>query len=400
MDSLTVKSYLAGAGVYAACLGLAALPIFTPSLDVHAIVRLAATAAVSLFLVGAILWTGLDRTFGDPAAKFLQAFLGITICAGLYAVFAPLSEPQIVLMSLLWIAVGLTLLTPAEVGALAAVYLVIYGTAFSAVLLDGADTRHSEALFTLLVSAVLIVFMYLRSREYERVRQERTLLQGENARQAEQLREAALRIHAVTVQDMDTIALKYPYFKKALQLEKERADGRGGTFSIGLIEIDHFAALSARHGELVAKQLLRETARRATDLVRKMGLLEEQGEAYQPLGRVGEHLFGMILPTTNLKGALACAQRMHQELEFHAINTATGPVSITLSIGVIEYVVGEDVDDLLADLGRSLEKARLANEEMLRKAERPQAPKTPVKAASSQKDMRLLDYKEYTSPLH
>lgn len=402
MNTAAWKNFFAGLAVYAACFGLAALPLFPKPLGGLAALQLVTAAAVASVLVASLRISGVDERWGDPGASFTQALLGTVICSGLYSLVAPDIRPQILFMSfLLWTATGLMQLSPRRVAILYAVNVAIYMDALSGNIFVSTDVeRYVQAVFGLIVITMMAGFMYWRAGEYSRVRKEKARLRDENAQQLEQLQEAEKRIHALTVQDMDTIALKYPYFKDALAKQKTRADKSGETFSIGLIEIDHFAAIAERCGESAAKQLLREFAERTTKLIRKMDLLEETGDAYHPLGRVGEGLFGLVLPGTNLKGALHCADRLHAAMEFHNIHTNAGPVTLTLTVAVTEYAAGENVEELMQELSVELERARLRHEDIHQKIQKPKQVGAPMKGAESSNDMRLLDYKDYHRPVH
>ncbi len=397
-----LKSYFAGVGAYVACLLPAMLPIFQPALDGVTIIRLTAAAVMACMAVAIVRLTGFEQKIGDPGAKLTQGLLGIGICAGLYAALAPVSEPQIVLMSLLWIAIGLTKLTPNFVLALMTLYLGIYLNAFTMTMLDVHGVRHATAVYTLVVSLVLGAFMYMRARTYEASRQEKAALQDTNQRQAEELEDAEARIQALTKQDMDTIALKFPFFKEELHRCRDRADGEGNIFSIGLVAIDHIEALNQRYGETVMKQIARDVVERITGVTGKMGLEEAGDGGFHPVGRVGEGLFGIILPRANLKGAQACAQQIHNAIEFQAIRTMAGLVNLTVTIGLAEYYPGESVDELMQLVGRSLEKARLHDMHEEQSITRPpRGPKpAPVKAATGVHDLRILHEKEYEAQLH
>jgi GGDEF domain-containing protein len=283
---------------------------------------------------------------------------------------------------------------------LSGLYIGIYLNAFSHVLLDPGSPLHADALYVLLVSLVLNGFMDLRARDYRHSRHEKDDLLGVNSRQAGELEETRARIHAITRQDMDTIALKFPFFKEELRRVKEGADSSGITFSIGLVEIDHFAALQQKHGETVIKQLLREVVERIGGVMGKLGLEEAEDGSYHPLGKVGEGLYGMILPRANLKGALACARQVHSAVELQSIRTMAGALDVNLTVGIVEYYAGESVDELMEMVGRSLEKARIHAMEELQAAQKPKEQAPPVKAATGLKDLRVLHYKEYDSPLH
>lgn len=393
-----IKGFACGLGAYIACLLPPMLPIFQPALGPETAGQLTLAAAVASALVALMLLTGFDRRVGDAGARFTQALLGMGVCAGLYALVAPVSEPQVVLMSLIWMALGLTLLTPGKVLVLASVYLTLYMNAYTRVLLDAAAPRHADALYVLLVSLTLCAFMYLRAHEYERARQERQLLQDENAMQAVALEDAREHIHTITSQDMDTIALKFPFFKEELRSCKQRADASETTFCAGLISIDHYSELSARYDEDVIKQVVRTVVERAVGVIHDLQVGELDAKR-PPLGRVGDGLFGMILPRANLKGAEVCARKLRQAVELQSIKTMAGLVNITLTVGVVEYHPGETVGELLSSMGAALEKGRLDNFE--EEAQAVQATKrAPVKAAGTAQELRLLHYKEYDAPVH
>ena len=395
-----LKGFLCGLGAYVVCLVPPMLPIFQSPLTPQTAGQLVLAAAVASALVMLQLITGFDRRIGDPGAKFTQALLGIGVCAGLYAALAPVSQPQVVLMSLIWMAVALDRCSPGKVLVLAGAYLTIYLNAYTRVLLDPASVRHGDALYALLVSLTLCAFMYLRAHDYALSHREKAALRDENDRQASELEEARGRIHTITRQDMDTIALKYPFFKEELKRAKQRADASGVSFCIGLMEVDHFAALQARHDEIVVKQLLREVVERASRVLGKLGLLDADDGSHHPVGKVGEGLYGLIMPRSNLKGALACTRLLRSSIELQSIRTMAGKQDVTLTFGVVEYHNAESVDELMEAVGRALEHARVHQMEELQAAAKAKRELPPVKAAAQPDELRLLHYKEYDAPVH
>lgn len=399
MDTDNLKSYLPGLGIYAVCIGLAALPIFMPTLGLAAALQLCAAAAVAYALTAMIRYSGMDAMLGDQGAYFIQAFLGIVTCSGVYSLVARAPKPEIVFMSfLLWTAVGLLHLTPRRVAALYVVNLGIYLSVFSSSMIVAVGTAaQKDTTFMLLVTTVMGGFMFWRARAYAQVQADKAQLHDAHAEQAVKLKDVETRLHAITTQDIDTIALKYPYFKRALMQEKARADRMNCTFSIGLIEIDQYAELVERLGELPAKQVLREFADRATLLIRRMDFLTATDPDYHPLGRIGDGLFGVILPMTGLEGAMRCAERLHTNVELDPFPTMQGMVRITLSIGLTEYSKGENVDDLIALAGSALQGAA-AND--IKGVKYPGEQAEPIRAARSSHDLKLLDYKDYGRQMH
>ena len=401
MEHRNSRSFMLGLGAYVICLLPVMLPIFRPNLGIEVDVRLILTAGLALVLTALAMVTAFDIKIGDPEGRFIQALMGIGICAGLYTALAPVSEPPIVLMTMIWIAIGLTRLRPWQVAVLTALHLGIYLNAFAGSLVSAAAPRHADVIYTLIEALALGTFMFLRAFEYEHARQERQLLRDENAMQAVALEDAREHIHTITAQDMDTIALKFPFFKEELRSCKQRADGSETSFCAGLIAIDHFSEISARYDEDVVKQLLRAVVERAAGVIQDLQLGELDAKR-PPIGRVGDGLYGMILPRGNLKGAELCARKLRHAVELHSIKTMAGLVNLTLTVGVIEYHPGETVDELLASMGQALEKARLDSfeEEVHAVQPKPKQSLPPVKAARAANDLRILHYKEYDAPVH
>jgi len=401
MNNTNWNTYYAGLGMYLICIAVAALPILSTGLEPKGTLELIAAAALASLFVAVYRGSLAARTLRDPNGTFAQALLGIGVCEGLYSVISVDPRPEVLFTAfLLWTAVGLMHLSPREVVALFTVHTGIFINAtVSALFLGGSAEKHAEALYMITLSVVMTGFMYWRATDYTRVRNEKSRLRQENSRQAEEIEEAKQRIHQLTVQDMDTIALKYPFFKEELGRCKQRADRDGQALSIGLVSIDHFAALSQRHGEMVMKQVTREVVHRVARVVGKASL-NDDGSGHQPVGKVGDGLFGIILPHINRQGAAACAEKLHAAVGHQSIRTLAGALDVTLTVGICEYYPGETLDEVLRNVGRELERARMRELEELQAAARPRAQGPAVKAATCAHELRLLHEKEYESPLH
>lgn len=401
MSTMTSKTFFAGLAVYAVCITFAALPIFTPRLGLDSSLKLIAAGIIASLLVMILRYAQGDSQLDEHDAIFAQTVLGIIICGGVYTLVGGV-RPGIVTMSfMLWTAVGLPYLSPARVLVLVGLNLGIYLYAYSGKILVATGTiQQSDAIFMLMVTVLMSGFMYWRAFDYRRAEHEKAILVDAHDEKSEKLKDAEARIHTITTQDIDTIALKYPYFKRALIQEKTRADRMNCTFSVGMIEIDHYAELVERLGELPAKQVLREFADRATLIIRRMDFLTAMDPDYHPLGRIGEDLFGFILPMTDLEGAMRCAERLHTNVDLDAFRTKLGTVRITLSIGLTEYSKGENVDELIALAGCALQGAEANDGNDSKGIKYPTGSPESVQTAKSAQDLQLLDYKDYARQVH
>lgn len=120
----------------------------------------------------------------------------------------------------------------------------------------------------------------------------------------------------------------------AIHREKSRQVRYGGSFGVILIDIDHFKQVNDTYGHLCGDEVLKEVAARMARCVRP----------YDTLGRYGGEEFLVVAPSSDGQGALVVAERIRQSIDSVPINTAVGPVRITVSCGISASVPGEMLD--------------------------------------------------------
>jgi diguanylate cyclase (GGDEF)-like protein len=117
----------------------------------------------------------------------------------------------------------------------------------------------------------------------------------------------------------------------------------GGPLSLLVLDIDHFKTINDRHGHSVGDDVLVEFAGRiAAALPRD----------YDWCARVGGEEFVVVLPQTDLPGAVVVAEKLRQYVANAPVKTGAGNLLITVSIGVAALCclpTGSEpvVDDLL-----------------------------------------------------
>jgi diguanylate cyclase (GGDEF)-like protein len=102
-------------------------------------------------------------------------------------------------------------------------------------------------------------------------------------------------------------------FVARVEEELARARGIGLSMGVALVEIDHFAALTARYGPEVADEVLGEAA-----LVIKLALRE--GDL---VARLAGARFALLLPETDGNASLRCAERVRRAIEDHRFGRVT-----------------------------------------------------------------------------
>lgn len=114
----------------------------------------------------------------------------------------------------------------------------------------------------------------------------------------------------------------------------------GRTFTLALLDIDHFKSFNDNFGHQIGDQVLRLVARTLIEGVKGRDLPSRYG---------GEE-FAIIFPETNLTASITVTNALRQAVATKdVINRNTGDKlgRITLSAGVAEYLPGESIDDIV-----------------------------------------------------
>jgi len=115
---------------------------------------------------------------------------------------------------------------------------------------------------------------------------------------------------------------------------KSEHQRNGQEFSLIMFDIDHFKKINDEHGHLTGDKVLEELA---------SVVLEDKRES-DSVYRYGGEEFFIVLPKTKKESALKVARRLHKKIQHLEID----PVDqITVSMGVVSFEVGEEVDDVI-----------------------------------------------------
>ena len=127
--------------------------------------------------------------------------------------------------------------------------------------------------------------------------------------------------------------------------EFSRADRYGSTFSILLLDLDHFKIVNDVYGHDAGDAALREVAE----------LLQAECREPDFAGRWGGEEFMMVLPQSGSAAALSVASRVRELVEKMEI---PGIDELTSSIGVASFEAGDDTASLFARADRALYAAK------------------------------------------
>ena len=127
--------------------------------------------------------------------------------------------------------------------------------------------------------------------------------------------------------DVLTGAYSRRYLERQLSLELERTRRFGHPVAVLLVDIDFFKRINDRYGHATGDEVLRNTYRRMRELLPR---------ACDWIGRYGGEEFLAVLVDTDLRGAEIVAQRLVNGIAQMAVETSSGPIPVTISIGGAE----------------------------------------------------------------
>ncbi len=134
-------------------------------------------------------------------------------------------------------------------------------------------------------------------------------------------------------------------FNLSLRTEISRISRYGTeSFSLVMLDIDHFKHINDQYGHLKGDEILRALALAVSELLRETDLFCRWG---------GEE-FIILLPVTGVEGAYLLAERIRARIRSGVIED----VAFTLSSGVGQYVPGESGDELIQAVDEALYRAK------------------------------------------
>lgn len=127
-------------------------------------------------------------------------------------------------------------------------------------------------------------------------------------------------------------------FMELAQSEFQRFQRYQRRFSLLLMDLDYFKRVNDTFGHAAGDAVLRDFATLGRSLIREN----------DQLGRLGGEEFALLLPETAARDAGQIAERLRTHCEQMAVATRSGPLHVTISIGVTEVQLTDaSVEDTL-----------------------------------------------------
>ncbi|MHB1456801.1 MAG: sensor domain-containing diguanylate cyclase [Armatimonadota bacterium] len=132
--------------------------------------------------------------------------------------------------------------------------------------------------------------------------------------------------------------------------EINRAMRYNRSFSVLMMDIDHFKDINDKYGHASGDAILVELATACKMILRDV----------DKIGRLGGEEFAAILPETNAEGAYALGERLRKALAAMSVVSNAGVIRLTVSIGTAAYSPGDDpnFDAILARADQAMYMAK------------------------------------------
>ncbi|MBI5408048.1 MAG: HDOD domain-containing protein [Nitrospirae bacterium] len=144
---------------------------------------------------------------------------------------------------------------------------------------------------------------------------------------AKELKKANEKLSGLAFRDGLTGIFNHRFFQELLDKEVGRADRYRHPLSLIIFDIDHFKKVNDTFGHP-----------RGDIVLRFIGdLLNRAIRTPDTAARYGGEEFAVVLPETDLKGAVVVAERLREAVEKLEIKLDDQPVKLTISLGVTSY---------------------------------------------------------------
>lgn len=338
----TWRRSLLGAGsvaVMALVLALAAvLGLIEPEVAAEGCIALALLAGV----FHAALRTGYSARFSD--AGFISAQLAAVFLLLAYLTYrtedTPSAIPVLYLVAMLH---GVLQLDRTRLAVLAAVALVTQGTALF-MLIDHGHRINLAAAWTQFGALALALAWF-------------TFAAGTVLRLRARLTEAHRRLHDLAAEaneraSRDALTGTYHrhHLMEALEREIARAERVGKPLSVARVDLDRLGSINESHGHAAGDIALKRFTAAAASALRDVDIF----------GRYGGKEFLVIMPDTDLKGAVIAAERLRAAVGREPVPEVRGKRHLSCTLGVSEHRKGENTRLVIARAEANLNFGRAA----------------------------------------
>jgi diguanylate cyclase (GGDEF)-like protein len=340
-QALRIRRFFMAAAAYAFCASLGYVSYLAGFTEWEAIIgSLIIIPIINIFLY-IFFRTGMNLKMADPSLTAIQ--MSAAILVTLYVIhFSKESRGVLLLACNIVLLFGIFRLNTRSFLYISIFTLLMYGGDIALLKLyrpQGVNF-HIEYLQWSVLALVLMAFSVIGG-YISSLRRNLSISKSEQAKSIEIIREMAIR-------DVLTGLYNRRHILELLEYEKNRSSRGGGIFCLAILDIDHFKNVNDTYGHLAGDAVLQAVATTMTTTMRNTEFC----------ARYGGEEFLIVLTQTGINGALIGTERVRTQIEKILFPDIGSDFKITVSIGLSEYKMREDVDDIIARADEALYRAK------------------------------------------
>jgi diguanylate cyclase (GGDEF)-like protein len=144
--------------------------------------------------------------------------------------------------------------------------------------------------------------------------------------------QAQERLRELSIKDGLTDLYNHRYFQDLLDKELPRVERYNHKLSLIMVDIDHFKNVNDTYGHPQGDIVLHAIA----------DIFRNEFRKPDTVARYGGEEFAIVLPETDIKGAVVIAERLRKRVEQQTIKLEEKNVNVTISLGVTMYDASKD----------------------------------------------------------
>ena len=339
---LRIYRSLMAASVYLICVALMAYACVVGFMHWDDATLLSSMILLNVVWWYAVLRSGINQRFADPALTLPQILAALTVIAGAYAITGPVHGSTLMLLALVLVFGIFNMKAPdAKLAGAYTVALMGLTILIKTRTEPGFYPMNLEIAHFVLVAAIVPTISSLAA--------QLSSLRAKLQNQKEELSQALNRIQILATRDELTGLYNRRHMMDVLNQHQKRLNRSGHhRFCLAILDIDHFKRINDTHGHNVGDEVLRNFAQAAAAVLRETDVIARWG---------GEE-FLVLLNDTQTGAATIGLDRLREHLEHTLLVPRLPDLRPTFSAGLTDYTVAEPLHTCIERADRALYRAK------------------------------------------
>jgi diguanylate cyclase (GGDEF)-like protein len=309
--------------------------------------------AISILLFYPLVRSGLTRKLKDPALVVPQIVWASVAVVLAYAL-TPASRAVTLQTLSLIIVFGFMSLSPrAAIWTGGFMVVMLMGLLALSPWLNLPHFDMRQQTLTLVTTSFILGMLTVQSYQFAKMRKH-------VLREKKKLNAALAQVQALMRHDSMTGLYNRQGMQDRLDQEIERCLSSGHSFSVAMIDLDHFKFVNDTHGHAVGDEVLQGFARCARQVLRDTDLIARWG---------GEEFVILMLDTSPADMASIALTRLRKVLQGMQVSQQVPDLRITFSAGYAMWQRGEGIDHLMSRADKALYQAKHDGRDQFKLAE-------------------------------